>query len=77
MSIIVYYINENLPAADYFESAELGLALSRCEQLRRAGHRHVSISSENDESVGQPGVDTVVNGKTPDGVAYDWKKRRP
>jgi hypothetical protein len=32
------------------------------------------MASENAQSVGRPGVDAVVNGKTPDGHDYDWSK---
>ena len=32
------------------------------------------MASENTEHVGKQGVDAVVDGKTPDGQAYDWSK---
>jgi hypothetical protein len=34
----------------------------------------VSIKSDNFEVVGRFGVDTVKDGKCPDGVTYDWNK---
>lgn len=34
----------------------------------------VTIKGESFEVVGRFGVDSVVNGKCPDGVAYDWNK---
>ena len=34
----------------------------------------VTITDGTTEIVGYFGVDSVVDGKTPDGVAYDWNK---
>jgi hypothetical protein len=34
----------------------------------------VTIRSENFEVVGRFGVDSIRNGKCPDGIAYDWNK---
>ena len=34
----------------------------------------VTISGNGFEVVGRFGVDSVVNGKCPDGIAYDWNK---
>ena len=62
------------PAKRDFTNTQLSLALQEVEALRRAGHRHVSISSENPNSIGKPGVDAIKNGKTPDGHSYDWSK---
>lgn len=36
--------------------------------------KFVTIKGESFEVVGRFGVDSVVNGKCPDGVAYDWNK---
>ncbi|MEI8229492.1 MAG: hypothetical protein WCH77_14680 [Planctomycetota bacterium] len=36
----------------------------------------VTIKSNEYEIVGKFGVDTIKDGVCPDGVAYDWKKRR-
>lgn len=36
----------------------------------------VTISSKDFELVGKFGVDSIEDGLCPDGVAYDWKKRR-
>ena len=38
------------------------------------GMTFVTMVSEHPDSVGRPGVDSVVNGKTPDGVEYTWNK---
>ena len=34
----------------------------------------VTIKGENFEVVGMFGVDSIKNGKCPDGIAYDWNK---
>ena len=36
--------------------------------------KFVTIKGESFEVVGRFGVDSVVDGKCPDGVAYDWNK---
>lgn len=59
-----------LPQAQQFTDQEIGQALRFCEQLRKAGKRHVTISSELSTSVGKPGVSDELP------VGYDWKKRR-
>ena len=38
--------------------------------------RFVTISGNGMEVVGHFGVDSVKDGVCPDGIAYDWKKRR-
>jgi len=53
----------------------MGGALKLMEVKRKEGMRHVSMSVENSDSVGQPGVDSIVDGKTPDGHAYEWSKQ--
>lgn len=52
----------------------LGLALKLTQQKRDEGMTHVVMSTENSDQVGKPGVDAVVDGKTPDGEIYDWSK---
>lgn len=78
--IIVYYLNPNLDGNtaqfEGFSPSRLNAALKFCEDVRRQGMMHVVMSSEMPGSVGSPGVDCVVDGKTPDGVDYTWKKRR-
>lgn len=52
-------------------------ALNEMAELRKtAGVEFVSMVSQNGDSVGKPGVDSIVDGKTPDGVEYSWTKRR-
>lgn len=36
--------------------------------------KFVTIKGDNFEVVGRFGVDSVQDGKCPDGVAYDWNK---
>ena len=62
------------PHAQQFASTEMLAAMALMEQLRtrqRAGEgvRFVTMSSENPDSVGHPGVDVV-------GPGYKWTKRR-
>lgn len=76
MSIVVYHWTEDGPSGKRFLESEMTLALGWCETLRKQGVKHVSLSSEPSNIVGKPGVTAVVDGKTPDGQVYDWKKRR-
>ncbi len=62
------------PHAQSFASTDMLPAMALMEQLRtrqRAGEgvRFVTMSSENPDSVGHPGVDVV-------GPGYKWTKRR-
>ena len=62
------------PRSQEFGSADMsgGLALMealRTRQLNGAPVRHITMSSENPDSVGRRGVDVV-------GVGYSWTKRR-
>lgn len=59
-----------------FHEGDLLSALSATEFLRKEGMRFVTMVSEDPNSVGKPGVDEVINGVCPNGVLYDWKKRR-
>jgi len=78
MSIVVFYIdnNSNKPEIEYFNDNELLAALGSAERLRKAGQYHVSISTQFLDNVGKVGVDSVENNLTPDGIEYDWVKRR-
>jgi len=42
--------------------------------LAKKMNEFVSIKGTDFEAVGKFGVDTVKDGKCPDGVAYDWNK---
>ena len=62
------------PCAQNFE--DMSEALQHTEFLRSSGRRFVTMVSENPDSVGKPGVDSVKHGLLPDGELYTWKKRR-
>lgn len=65
-----------VPGAQAFTGKnEMSDALKLVEQKRKEGARFVTFISENFDSVGKPGVDAVVNGKTPDGLDYEWTKK--
>lgn len=63
---------QGLPHAH--DCTELSEALAVTKEQRDAGMRFVTMASENGQSVGQPGVDAVANGKLPSGDDYDWSK---
>lgn len=48
----------------------LDLAMTYAKTL----DKFVTIKGDSFEVVGRFGVDSVKNGKCPDGVAYDWNK---
>jgi hypothetical protein len=52
------------------EFATLDLAMAHAKTL----DEFVSITGDGVEIVGRFGVDSVQDGKTPDGVAYTWNK---
>ena len=56
------------------ETAEIVQALQIATDRRDAGNTFVTLVSENPQQVGKPGVDTIADGKTPDGQDYDWSK---
>jgi len=69
---VIYYIDEDgFPQGITNDGEEsLGVALKEAERLRKEGFHHVTISTENSNSVGKPGVDVTND-------TYNWKKRRP
>lgn len=62
--------------AEAFECGTLIEALDQAKILRECGNRFVTIASEIPECVTLPGVDSVVDGKLPNGSDYTWRKRR-
>jgi hypothetical protein len=54
----------------------LGEALKFVEELRKDAVANeftfITMVGENQNQVGKAGVDSVVDGKTPDGVDYTW-----
>jgi hypothetical protein len=61
---------------DAEEFSDLTVALKVSQSLRNDGFEHVVMSSQVTNSVGKPGVDSVVDGVLPDGSIYEWKMRR-
>jgi hypothetical protein len=49
-------------------------ALELVKEKRDAGYAFVTMVAEDPRQVGKPGVDAVVDGKTPDGHDYEWSK---
>lgn len=75
MSIVVYWLRtDGSPAVHNFADSEMSGALKLMELHRRQGMQHVTMSTQLDGQVGKPGVDSVRDGKTPDGEVYDWSK---
>ena len=75
MSIVVYWKEATGQAAmQEFEQGQLSQALQLCELKRREGKRHVCISSEMADSVGQDVVSSVEGKRLPNGSEYDWSK---
>ena len=67
----------------YTIALELNDALLTIEQLRKLKLNElkdrikaITMCCENIDSVGQSGVDSISDGFCPDGVQYDWTKRR-
>ena len=58
------------------ECLTLTEALKWANELRDNGNRFVTIASENPDSVGRSGVDSVEDGQLPNGEEYTWRKRR-
>lgn len=56
-----------------FGDDELMKAVNYCAWLRKEGYRHVTMYSEPDNIIGKMGVDSVENGKLPNGDDYVWK----
>lgn len=55
---------------------DLKEALDYSRYAREAGGTFVCMASENPNSVGKQGVDSVEDNVLPSGEAYTWKKRR-
>ena len=56
------------------DEESLTKALEIVKAKRDAGHSFVTMVAEDPSHVGKPGVDAVVDGKTPDGHDYEWSK---
>ena len=64
----------NQPCMANFD--ELTKALEYAQMLRSCGYDFVTMCSKDPNSVGKPGVDSVIDGVLPDGNVYEWKMRR-
>ena len=51
-----------------FDSLDMAMSYAKLT------NKFVTISGDDFEVCGMFGVDSVVDGKCPDGVAYDWNK---
>jgi len=51
-------------------------SLDSAMTFSRTLNRFVTIKGNGMEIVGKMGVDSIINGKCPDGVDYTWMKRR-
>ena len=69
----IYWTDKNNQAHGE-EAAEIVQALQITKGKRDAGYSFVTMVSENTQHVGKQGVDTIIDGKTPDGHDYDWSK---
>ena len=56
------------------DEESLTKALEIVKAKRDAGHSFVTMVAEDPRHIGKPGVDAVVDGKTPDGQDYEWSK---
>lgn len=70
----VYWTEDSLARSSQF--IDMNEALKCVKVCRDNGYTFVTMVSENPNCVGKPGVDSVVDGKLPDGSNYEWKKRR-
>lgn len=72
---VVFWISHG-GSSHHQKHLELTVALAHAESLRKQGFRFVTMCAENADQVGKMGVDSVEDGKTPDGIDYTWVKRR-
>lgn len=74
---MVFWVDNIGPHSEYFGDNEMTEALAFTNSLRQNNeNQFVTFASQNANSIGKPGVDSVVDGKLPDGSAYTWMKRR-
>ncbi len=72
----IYYTDPQTDQAYSWDTNSLTDALSLTRKFRELGMSFVTMVSEDPNSVGKPGVDSIKDGLCPDGVAYTWTKRR-
>jgi hypothetical protein len=71
----IYWTNFDNQSQGIYTST-LNSALRITEEKRQAGYTFVTMVSEDPNSVGRPGVDSIEDGQLPDGTEYTWRKRR-
>lgn len=73
---MVYWTEAHFGArSQLFTMTQMNDSLNFMAELRkRDGVDFVTFIQQNPDSVGSPGVAAVVDGKTPDGEAYEWSK---
>lgn len=76
MTMYKVYWTDKDGKPDAEEFSDLTIALKVSHSLRNDGFEHVVISSQVTNSVGKPGVDSVIDGVLPNGDVYEWKMRR-
>lgn len=69
----IYWTEAHTQACSQDEQ-QLTQALEIVKNKRDAGHTFVTMVAQDPQQVGKPGVDAVVDGKTPDGHDYEWSK---
>lgn len=71
---MVFWFNAG-PECEFFEPSRMSESLARMNELRKdSKNQFVGFVSQDPNRVGSDGVDSVVNGKTPDGHPYEWSK---
>lgn len=71
---MVYWFAQG-PECEFFTSTQMSEALERMNDLRKnSENQFVTFASQDSNRVGKDGVDSIVNGKTPDGHDYEWSK---
>jgi hypothetical protein len=74
--IVVYAMDGSMVEYVKFNDSEFSEAMIQAKNFRNNGFHNVVISSEPENMVGGFGVDSVEDGKLPNGNDYQWKKRR-
>lgn len=70
----IYYTDPVSDDSHAHDVETLSEALRATEGLRKLGMTFVTMVAEDLNQVGKSGVDSIVDGKTPDGIVYDWDK---
>lgn len=71
----IYYSDvHGIPHA--VDCSEIAAALATANEKRSQGFEFVTLASVNSEQVGKMGVDSVENGRLPNGSNYTWRMRR-